>query len=56
MQHEARTYFNDVSGGYDVMGFTRDQIIGDVLVQFDRYLALVHSAGSQLYLKAPEVS
>jgi len=56
VQYEARTHFNDVSGGYDIMGLTREQIIGDVLVQFDRYLTLMQSARSELYLKAPEVS
>jgi choline/glycine/proline betaine transport protein len=52
--HEARTFFGDGSRGYDVMGFTRDQIIGDVLAQYDRYLALVQSPRTQLYATAPD--
>jgi choline/glycine/proline betaine transport protein len=52
-RHEARTFFGDGIRGYDVMGFNREQIIGDVLAQFDRYLALVKSPGTQLYATAP---
>ena len=53
-RHEARTYFSSGGRGYDIMGMTRDQIIADVLVQFERYLALVHSTESQLVHAAPE--
>ena len=51
---EARTFFSDGSKGYDVMGMTQDQIIADVLVQFERYLALVVSTETSLVLQAPE--
>lgn len=37
-----------------VMGMSRDQIIGDVLAQFERYLHLVHSPEFQLVHGAPE--
>ncbi|MCO5732517.1 BCCT family transporter [Rhizobium sp. SSA_523] len=51
---EARTYFSDGSRGYDVMGMGRDQIIADVLVQFDRYLQVVQMPETSLVLGAPE--
>lgn len=54
MRYEARTYFSSGSRGYDIMGMDRDQIIADVLVQFERYLALVMSPEVQLLHGAPE--
>ncbi|WP_246050449.1 BCCT family transporter [Asticcacaulis tiandongensis] len=56
MRYEARTFFSDGSSGYDVMGMSREQIITDVLVQFERYLALVSSHETTLVLEAPEHS
>ncbi|MDT6942281.1 BCCT family transporter [Brucella pseudogrignonensis] len=53
---EARTYFSSGGRGYDVMGMTKDQLISDVLVQFERYLALVHTLETQLVHSAPEHS
>ncbi|WP_371344925.1 BCCT family transporter [Ancylobacter sp. IITR112] len=53
-RYEARTYFSSGGRGYDVMGLTPDQIITDVLVQFERYLNLVHSPETQLVHAAPE--
>ncbi|WP_119422183.1 BCCT family transporter [Desertibaculum subflavum] len=53
-RHEARTFFSDGSRGYDVMGFSRDQLIHDVLIQFERYQAQVQSAAAALYATAPE--
>ena len=50
----ARTYFSDGSRGYDIMGFTRDQIIADVLTQYERYRLLVASAESRLYIRSPD--
>ncbi|MBB6260952.1 choline/glycine/proline betaine transport protein [Paenochrobactrum gallinarii] len=55
-RHEARTYFSSGGRGYDVMGFTREQLIADILVQFERYLALVHTPETQLVHSAPEHS
>ncbi|TCT04368.1 BCCT family transporter [Aquabacter spiritensis] len=52
-RYEARTYFSSGGRGYDVMGMTPDQIITDVLVQFERYLHLVHSPETQLVHTAP---
>ena len=54
MRYEARTYFSSGSRGYDIMGMGRDQIIADVLVQFERYLTLVKSPEVQLVHGAPE--
>lgn len=53
-RYEARTFFSDGSRGYDVMGMTRDQVIADVLAQFDRYLLLVTSPAASLAVGAPE--
>lgn len=55
-RYEARTFFSSGGRGYDIMGMTRDQIIADVLVQFERYLVLVNSPDSQLVHGAPEHS
>ena len=53
-RYEARTYFSSGGSGYDVMGMHRDQLIADVLAQFERYLQLTHSPASQLLHAAPE--
>jgi len=53
-RYEARTYFSSGNRGYDVMGMSRDQLISDVLAQFERYLHLVHSPEFQLVHSAPE--
>jgi len=53
-QFEARTYFSDGSRGYDLTGMTQDQIIADVLAQFDRYLQLLQSPEAALVIAAPE--
>ncbi|WP_283193573.1 BCCT family transporter [Rhizobium sp. AN80A] len=54
LRYEARTYFSSGNRGYDVMGMSRDQLISDVLAQFERYLHLVHSPEFQLVHSAPE--
>lgn len=56
LRHEARTYFSSGDRGYDVMGMTKEQLIADILVQFERYLALVHAPETQLVHRAPEHS
>lgn len=53
-RHEARTFFSDGSRGYDIMGMTREQIIIDVLAQFERYQRQVQSQKAALYAGAPE--
>jgi choline/glycine/proline betaine transport protein len=52
-RYEARTYFSSGNRGYDVMGMSRDQLISDVLAQFERYLHLIHSPDFQLVHGAP---
>ncbi len=54
VRFEARTYFSSGNRGYDVMGMAREQLISDVLVQFERYLNLVQSPDVQLVHGAPE--
>lgn len=51
---EARTYFSSGNRGYDVMGMSRDQLISDVLAQFEGYLHLVQSPELSLVHTAPE--
>lgn len=54
LRYEARTFFSDGSRGYDVMAMSREQIISDVLGQFDRYLQLIQSPEASLVIAAPE--
>ncbi|ODT82292.1 MAG: transporter [Pelagibacterium sp. SCN 64-44] len=54
LRYEARTYFSSGTRGYDVMGLGRDQLIADVLAQFERYLHLVAAPEVQLLHAAPE--
>lgn len=53
-RYEARTFFSNGARGYDVMGMTKEQLIADVLTQFERYQLLVQSPASQLVIEAPE--
>lgn len=53
-RYEARTYFSSGGRGYDVTGMSREQLISDILVQFERYLVLVQSPDVQLVHAAPE--
>ncbi|WP_062225640.1 BCCT family transporter [Aureimonas frigidaquae] len=50
----ARTVFADGSRGYDVMGFTRDDMLADVLAQFERYQVLTSEPSTQLYATSPD--
>ena len=54
LRFEARTFFSDGSRGYDLMGMAQEQIIADVLAQFERYLNLVQSPEVSLVTAAPE--
>ncbi|PWJ86524.1 choline/glycine/proline betaine transport protein [Pseudaminobacter salicylatoxidans] len=54
LRYEAHTFFSDGSRGYDIMGMSQEQIINDVLVQFERYLGLVKSTETALLVTAPE--
>lgn len=53
-RYEARTYFSSGDRGYDIMGMHTDQLIADVLGQFERYLLLVASPEFRLVQGAPE--
>ncbi len=53
-RYEARTYFSSGGSGYNVTNMSRDQLIADILVQFERYLHLVRSPEVQLVQGAPE--
>ena len=55
VRFEVRTYFSNGSRGYDLMGTTRDQIISDVLVQFERFLQIVQAPEAKLVTTAPEL-
>ena len=53
IRHEARTAYSDRSRGYDVMNLSKEQLITDILVQFERYLTLVHTPDAALVTTAP---
>ncbi|GGE51249.1 transporter [Agaricicola taiwanensis] len=50
----ARTVFSDGSRGYDVAGFTKEEILADVLAQFERYQILTNARSTQLYAASPD--
>ncbi|MGE6784521.1 BCCT family transporter [Ensifer adhaerens] len=52
-RYEAKTFFGDGSGGYDIMGMSREQIINDVLAQLQRYLTQVRSPEASLMTASP---
>ncbi|WP_210209681.1 BCCT family transporter [Aureimonas flava] len=54
MVWSARTTFSDGSRGYDVMGFTKADLLADVLAQFERYQLLTQAQSTQLFTAAPE--
>ncbi len=55
-RQEARTFFSDGRPGYDVMGYSTEQLINDVLAQFNRYLTVLQSPRTQLFATAPDPS
>jgi len=50
----ARTVFSDGSRGYNVMGFTKADVLADVLAQFERYQVLTQAQSTQLYAASPD--
>ena len=54
MRYEARTYFSDGSRGYDLMGMNEEQVIADILGQFERYRQIVQLPATSLVVAAPE--
>lgn len=57
MQHEQVfepvTYFGDGRIGYDVQYMTTEELIADVLKQYQRYLVLLNSEANELMVQAP---
>lgn len=47
------TYFGDGRSGYDVQYMTRNELIADVLKQYQRYLTLINSGDHELMTHAP---
>ena len=54
VRHEARTFFACGGRGYDIMGLSEEQVIADILSQFERYLLLSGSPTTSLLTRAPE--
>ncbi len=52
----AQTVFSDGSRGYEVMSFTTEDIIADVLAQFERYQILTSAKSTALYAGSPDPS
>ncbi|WP_244497871.1 BCCT family transporter [Aureimonas sp. AU40] len=50
----ARTAFSDGTRGYDVADFSRDDLISDVLAQFERYRVLTQAPSTSLYTGSPD--
>ncbi|WP_102958626.1 BCCT family transporter [Mangrovicella endophytica] len=50
----ARTVFSDGSRGYEVTGFSKEDILADVLAQFERYQLLTSAQSTALYVAAPD--
>ena len=50
----ARTVFSDGSRGYEVMDFSKDDILADVLAQFERYQILMTAPSTALYVASPD--
>lgn len=53
-RHEARVFFSDGVSGYNVMSMSKEQLMDDVLSQYERYQELMQSPRSMLYASAPE--
>ncbi|SMB79536.1 choline/glycine/proline betaine transport protein [Pasteurella testudinis DSM 23072] len=50
---EPVTYFGDGRIGYDVQYMTTEELIADVLKQYQRYLVLLNSEANELMVQAP---
>ena len=46
--HEPITYFGDGRSGYDVQYMSREELIADILKQYERYLSLLGQVGSEM--------
>lgn len=52
--HEPITYFGDGRDGYDVQYMSREELIADMLKQYERYLSLLDGVGREILAHAPE--
>ena len=50
---EPISYFGDGRIGYDVQYMTSEELIADVLKQYQRYLVLLNSEANELMVQAP---
>lgn len=50
----AKTFFADGRKGYNIMGFSREQLIEDMLGQYEAYVQLIDSTAANLYITSPE--
>ena len=48
MTYQPMTYFFDGRTGYDVQYMTRNELIADILRQYERYLTLLDDVGQEL--------
>lgn len=48
MTYQPITYFFDGRTGYDVQYMTRNELIADILTQYERYLSLLDDVGQEL--------
>ncbi|WP_159990932.1 BCCT family transporter [Pelistega ratti] len=51
--HEPFTYFGDGRIGYDVQYMNKEELIADILKQYQRYLNLMHTEELALMMQAP---
>lgn len=51
----AMTYFFDGRRGYNLMGYTEDQIITDILDQFQVYRRIARTPETALYITSPDI-
>ncbi|HYH11155.1 MAG TPA: BCCT family transporter, partial [Thermomicrobiales bacterium] len=50
----ALTHFTDGRRGYNVMGYSRDQLINDVIDQYEIYRLMLRSPQSELFITSPD--
>ncbi|MDD3039150.1 BCCT family transporter [Bacteroides sp.] len=43
------TYFNDGRKGYDIQYFTKEEVISDILKQYERFLSIISDCSNELY-------
>ena len=46
------TFFSDDRLGYDIQYFTKEEVINDVLKQYERFLSLIEQQSNVLYASA----